>query len=157
MTNPVEFSKRRAGVWQRGGRLFVETHVHPPPGGRVTADQPRFFKEISEDETVENIGMSVIDALEANSVDKELDYPTDILDTVHAAGVKSYGAFTRGAKRVPVSVEDGRVRVGPSDGAKHAGSFIGTGEDVFSASLSPEDVGRAVLEALERSVARPSR
>jgi hypothetical protein len=96
----------------------------------------------------------VLDALEANYVDPELDYPTDILDTVYAAGLKSYGVFTRGAKKVSVRLEDNLVRVGPLDGTQHGRAYVGIGEKVLAASLSPVAVGRGVFEALEQSIAR---
>jgi hypothetical protein len=149
-------NKPRAGVWERQGELFVETHVHSPPTSDVLS-QPRFFTKLSVGSSSDEIGNAVLAALDANYVDPELSDPTAILDTVYAAGLESYGSFTRGAKYVPVSLRENRIRAGPSDGTKHAGSFLGTGEDVLSASLAQADVGRAVIEALKRSIGRRSR
>lgn len=110
--NQQNVHDRHASVWERGNRLFVETRVHPPRGGRVTMDQPRFFSELPKSASAETLGASVLEALAANYVDVGLDYPSDILDTVYAAGLKSYGTFTRGAKYVPVTLHDDHVRVG---------------------------------------------
>lgn len=108
--------KRRAGFWERRGRLFVETTVHPGEGAKITSSLPTFFRELSAADPVDVIGQCVLDALAANYADPHLDYPTDILDTVYAAGLKSYGTFTRGARYVSASLEGERVWFAPTDG-----------------------------------------
>lgn len=122
-------------------------------------DQPRFFTEMAVDDGARSIGAAVLAALGANHVDPQLDYPTDILDTVTAAGLTSYSQFTRGAKYVNVVAENDSeyVEVGVTDGTQHPGSFVGAGDTIRSDGLTSESVGQAVIEGLRRCVARPTR
>ncbi|MFN0153035.1 MAG: hypothetical protein ACKVUT_01490 [Gaiella sp.] len=142
---------RAAGVWRKDDGIYVETMVFGTRESGILP-RPRFHRRLDVDASAVEIGCAVVDALNANYVDPDLpEYPTDIRDTVYAAGHRTYRSFNRGALYVDVFDAGDHLSVSPSDGSKRAGAFMFSTDQLRVEGLDPGAIGKAVLEAFERS------
>lgn len=141
--------KQCANVYSRRGRLFLAT-LSQTAGryGLWFEAGPHMVLDISDGPGA--LGNRLDEVLEASR--QGLEYPADPESVekplLTSAGVKSWSTFVRNAQHCYVERDEGTLRIVPS--VADSGGFRGLKEKTTTlpAGCSPEEVGRALLDAL---------
>lgn len=148
-----------ADVYERGGTYYIHGDAVTTKRMHATAEP---FLALADSVSDDELGATVLEVIAATRFDVPHPSPAEerhLIDPLlRLAGVRSYRAFTQGARYVSISALEGRCRVYPSHYKARQGLLFAGEEEwvVLDDPPAPAALGAAIRVALERSTPPPT-